>query len=488
MNHTWLIGNQYKEGETSLALRRDSRHALMLKQSLPSPLLLGCDLASVAVALVVCSWPALASAGMDTATLGRIALYACTWIVLAQRLGTYLVPFHGSSLAVVRAAAEAWIITAGIAGLADVILLGTPAATVWRVAGSGLLLLLIARVTQLRCYIGKASYRRPRVLLIGSGSQAASLAADQDRTDDRNRGLDLSGYVPFPDEPIRALPQLRCLGQLDRLQEVLIEHRIDLALVCPAEQASSRDIDEVFRVCDRTRLSARLLPPALNLEHLHASLAGFDGRLELEFQSLPDRSLTMVAKRLVDVVGASIGILLLLPAFIACAFAVRLTSQGPILYPQIRVGRHGRLFRCLKFRTMRTGAHQLQAKLRQNSIQDGPAFKIPNDPRITPVGAWLRRYSLDELPQMFNVLFGDMSLVGPRPPIPAEVDRYAWWQRRRISVVPGLTCVWQVWGRNQVSFKRWVEMDLYYIDNWSLWLDIKLSAHTVRTVVRGTGM
>ena len=244
----------------------------------------------------------------------------------------------------------------------------------------------------------------------------------------------------------------------------------------------------MFRVCDRTRLSARLLPPALNLEHLHASLAGFDGRLELEFQSLPDRSLTMVAKRLVDVVGASIGILLLLPAFIACAFAVRLTSQGPILYPQIRVGRHGRLFRCLKFRTMRTGAHQLQAKLRQNSIQDGPAFKIPNDPRITPVGAWLRRYSLDELPQMFNVLFGDMSLVGPRPPIPAEVDRYAWWQRRRISVVPGLTCVWQVWGRNQVSFKRWVEMDLYYIDNWSLWLDIKLIAHTVRTVVRGTGM
>jgi lipopolysaccharide/colanic/teichoic acid biosynthesis glycosyltransferase len=137
---------------------------------------------------------------------------------------------------------------------------------------------------------------------------------------------------------------------------------------------------------------------------------------------------------------------------------------------------------------MFAGAHAQQEKLRSASTQDGPAFKIPKDPRITSVGRVLRKFSLDELPQLLNVLLGEMSLVGPRPPIPTEVDKYTWWQRRRISVKPGLTCVWQVWGRNKVSFKRWVEMDLYYIDNWSLWLDLKLIAHTVRVVISGTGM
>jgi lipopolysaccharide/colanic/teichoic acid biosynthesis glycosyltransferase len=152
------------------------------------------------------------------------------------------------------------------------------------------------------------------------------------------------------------------------------------------------------------------------------------------------------------------------------------------------VGESGRTFGCLKFRTMRVGAHAQQHLLRPASKQDGPAFKMPDDPRVTPVGRVLRKFSLDELPQLLNVLIGDMSIVGPRPPIPSEVDRYAWWQRRRISIKPGLTCIWQVYGRNRVSFKRWVEMDLFYIDNWSLWLDLKLIVHTVRVVLSGTGM
>jgi lipopolysaccharide/colanic/teichoic acid biosynthesis glycosyltransferase len=174
--------------------------------------------------------------------------------------------------------------------------------------------------------------------------------------------------------------------------------------------------------------------------------------------------------------------------FVACAVAVKLTSKGPVLFRQQRVGEGGRLFACLKFRTMRVGAQAQQELLRAASTQDGPAFKMPSDPRVTRVGRILRKFSLDELPQMFNVLLGDMSLVGPRPPIPSEVERYEWWQRRRVSVKPGLTCLWQVYGRNRVSFKRWVEMDLYYIDNWSLWMDLKLIAHTFRVVIRGTGM
>lgn len=137
---------------------------------------------------------------------------------------------------------------------------------------------------------------------------------------------------------------------------------------------------------------------------------------------------------------------------------------------------------------MRVGAHLGQEQLRAASIQDGPAFKIPNDLRVTPLGRFLRKFSLDELPQLLNVLVGDMSLVGPRPPLPSEVANYTAEQRRRISVKPGLTCVWQVHGRNRVSFQRWGEMDLFYIDNWSMWFDLKLIARTFWVVCRGTGM
>jgi len=187
-------------------------------------------------------------------------------------------------------------------------------------------------------------------------------------------------------------------------------------------------------------------------------------------------------------IGATVGLVALLPVFAACITAVKLTSRGPIFFRQERIGKNGNVFTCLKFRTMRVGAQAQQELLRAASVQDGPAFKIPDDPRVTSIGRFLRKFSLDELPQLINVLCGDMSLVGPRPPIPSEVENYSWWQRRRISVKPGLTCVWQVWGRNRVSFKRWVEMDLFYIDNWSLWLDFKLIAHTFRAVLKGTGM
>ncbi len=193
-------------------------------------------------------------------------------------------------------------------------------------------------------------------------------------------------------------------------------------------------------------------------------------------------------KRALDIGGATAGIGILLPALLVCAVAIRVDSHGPVLYRQERVGKDGRLFLCNKFRTMHVGAHALQEQMRAQSIQDGPAFKVLDDKRVTAVGRILRKFSLDELPQMINVLAGDMSLVGPRPPIPTEVALYAWWQRQRISVKPGLTCIWQVWGRNRVSFRRWVEMDIYYIDNWSIWLDLKLIAHTVLVVLRGTGV
>lgn len=418
-----------------------------------------------------------------TAT-ARFAVYLLTWVIMAERLGAYLVPFHRSPVAVVRAALETWGITVGIAGLIDVSAFDTPSSVVWQVLLTGSLLFVIQRLLLVRTPLGFASHVRPRVLLVGACDNAAGLTGDRHA----RRSLDLRGFVPFPGEQTSAISELPHLGELAQVEKVMAEHRIDLALVCPSDQAVMGDVHKVFQICDRGGLSAQFFPPFLDLDNLHASLTWIDGRLGLSLQSLPNRSLALFTKRLIDIVGATIGLMLLLPAFLACAAAVAFTSRGPIFFAQQRVGKNGQIFRCLKFRTMKVGAQLQQEHLRQNSIQDGPAFKIPNDPRLTRVGSFLRRYSLDELPQLLNVLLGDMSLVGPRPPIPSEVERYTWWQRRRISVKPGLTCVWQVWGRNRVSFKRWVEMDLYYIDNWTLWLDLKLIAHTVRAVIRGTGM
>ena len=261
-----------------------------------------------------------------------------------------------------------------------------------------------------------------------------------------------------------------------------------MALVSPSDVAVTGEVHRVFHICDEHGLAVQYFPSFLDVDHQRVGLAWNDNRPGLSMQSVQAPSLGQVAKRAVDFVGAAVGLTGLLPVFLGCALAVKLSSKGPVFFRQQRVGKSGRLFHCLKFRTMRVGAHAQQDLLRANSLQDGPAFKVKDDPRITPVGKLLRKFSLDELPQLINVLLGDMSIVGPRPPIPSEVEKYTWWQRRRISVKPGLTCVWQVYGRNRVSFKRWVEMDLYYIDNWSLWLDLKLIAHTVRVVFRGTGM
>jgi exopolysaccharide biosynthesis polyprenyl glycosylphosphotransferase len=437
------------------------------------------DLLCAASALLACGLPSQSGAEV----VARTALYLLVWVLVAERLGTYLVPLRHSPVAVVRAALETWGVTAAIAGLVDVTVLDTPGATVWRVVVTGALLLVIQRLLVLRTPLRHAGLSRPRVLLVGSGDGTARLT---DR--DGPAEVDVRGFVPFPGEAEAVGTGLPHLGAIDRLEQVLLEHRIDLALVCPSDRAVMRDVHRALEQCDESGLSVQFFPPFLQLQNLRASLTARDGLQGLALESLPNRSLAQLCKRAIDIVGATAGIALLLPAFAACALAVKLTSRGPVLFPQIRVGRNGAYFRCLKFRTMRVGAQQQQEQLRHGSIQDGPAFKLQNDPRLTRVGPFLRRYSLDELPQLFNVLLGDMSLVGPRPPIPSEVERYSWWQRRRISVKPGLTCVWQVWGRNRVSFKRWVEMDLYYIDNWSLWFDLKLIAHTVQAVVRGTGM
>ncbi len=194
-----------------------------------------------------------------------------------------------------------------------------------------------------------------------------------------------------------------------------------------------------------------------------------------------------VAKRLLDLVVGSTVLVLALPIMAAAAIAIRLDSPGPVLFRQARLGRWGKPFTCLKFRSMHVDAEERRAGLEAQSEENGPVFKMAHDPRVTRVGRVLRRFSIDELPQLVNVIAGSMSLVGPRPPLPSEVERYTPQQRQRLQIKPGLTCIWQVSGRSTVGFDRWVKMDLQYIEQESLWMDVRILLRTIPAVLVGRG-
>jgi exopolysaccharide biosynthesis polyprenyl glycosylphosphotransferase len=216
-------------------------------------------------------------------------------------------------------------------------------------------------------------------------------------------------------------------------------------------------------------------------------VTNFGALAALNFATVHHSRTQLVIKRAIDVIVSSILLGLAAPVIAVAALGIKRTSPGPILFRQVRCGRNGRRFEMLKLRTMVADAEARRADLLELNEMDGPVFKVKNDPRITPIGRILRRWSIDELPQLWNVLVGDMSLVGPRPPIPAEVHEYETSDRRRLSMRPGLTCLWQVGGRNSIGFAQWVKLDLQYIDTWSLSEDFKILLKTLPAVIRGTG-
>lgn len=293
-------------------------------------------------------------------------------------------------------------------------------------------------------------------------------------------------------------------GDVTRLAEVLRRTPVDEVLVTLPIKSCYDQIQATFRTCEEAGVTVSLCGDLFGT-HMPGSSDSPSHRVSvhgtvsaptwgparsvprLTYRPVPHSRLGLGSKRVVDVVGATIALTILAVPMILIAIAVKLTSRGPILFRQERCGLNHRTFRMLKFRTMVKNAEAMKRELEHLNEQEGPVFKIARDPRITPIGRFLRKFSLDELPQFFNVLRGEMSLVGPRPPIPKEVEKYEWWQRRRLSMKPGLTCLWQVSGRNKISFRRWMELDLEYIDHWSLWLDLKLIVKTVPAVLFGRG-
>lgn len=272
----------------------------------------------------------------------------------------------------------------------------------------------------------------------------------------------------------------------ERMIELLHSRVVD-EVIFAAEQDDLVTLEPLMQQCEaegvHMRVQLSFLPTGFShvfVEHLaHLPL--------LTFASTPQNELALLFKRGVDIAISSLALIILSPVFLLFALLIRLTSKGPVFYRQTRCGRGGRRFTLLKFRSMVNNAHELLPQLEQHNEVDGPVFKMRNDPRCTTVGRWMRILSLDELPQLWNVLRGDMSLVGPRPPLPQEVDRYEPWQRRRLRIRPGLTCLWALEGRSQLQFERWVRLDLLYIDNWSMWLDFKILLKTIPAVLLGRG-
>lgn len=324
-----------------------------------------------------------------------------------------------------------------------------------------------------------------RVVVIGCGDQAVRYAKSLRSQPPWN--VRLLGHVSVPGEEIS--PAIgEHLGEIQHLEELLNTTPVDEVLFAyPA--LDSEDLANALHACDERGVDVLLpLPPSLpqRARVEIANIDGFDLPL-LGLRRTPSSEVALAGKRLLDICGAGFGLLLAAPVMIVTAILIKVSSPGPIFFKQTRAGRNGRTFKMLKFRSMVVDAEAQKTKLMHLNEMSGPVFKISRDPRVTKIGAFIRRTSVDELPQLFNIFMGDMSLVGPRPPLPSEVEQYKPWQRRRLSVKPGLTGLWQVSGRNNVDFEEWMALDLRYIDDWSLWLDIKIILRTVPAVVLKTG-
>jgi exopolysaccharide biosynthesis polyprenyl glycosylphosphotransferase len=251
---------------------------------------------------------------------------------------------------------------------------------------------------------------------------------------------------------------------------------------------NSSEIQHIMNACKEVGVVFRLNSQLINMSANPTEIQHFENIPFITYQNKPSNEFALTWKYAFDFTFSFIVIILWMPIFILIGLIIKLTSKGPIIFKQKRVGLYGREFYIYKFRTMMVDAEKMQAAIMHQNEANGPVFKIKNDPRITKVGKFLRKTSLDELPQFFNVLKGDMSLVGPRPPIMKEVNQYKPWQLRRLSMRPGITCTWQILPhRNKISFEDWMKLDLQYIDNWSLQQDFLLTFKTVKAVIMGNG-
>ena len=327
-------------------------------------------------------------------------------------------------------------------------------------------------------------YARNRIIIVGTGPRGRAAADLILRSPELETCVD--GFLDYHRTGLWRYRDIPLIGHPDRLERIIAENQID-AVVLAVEPDDMPCTAPLLATAERMGVTVSLIPDMYRPRIARAVPASLDGTPTIAYRAVPESRIALGCKTLLDKAGAVAGLLLASPIMLLAAIAIKIESRGPVIFRQVRSGINGRSFDLYKFRTMCCDAEKKKSELRELNEMSGPVFKIRSDPRVTRVGRFLRKYSIDEIPQFVNVLRGDMSLVGPRPPLPSEVSRFEPWQRRKLSVKPGLTCTWQVSGRNQIDFEDWMRLDLQYIDNWSLWQDAKILARTVPTVLKGNG-
>jgi exopolysaccharide biosynthesis polyprenyl glycosylphosphotransferase len=321
-------------------------------------------------------------------------------------------------------------------------------------------------------------------VIIGTGPRAQRLYQELDDAPDGE--YNILGFLDSSDRVSSDNLGSTRLGDLEELEDVLMRHALDEVLIALPIKSRYADIQRVLESCQRIGVRAKFGVDLFETTRCVGALE--DDRVSVIAAPRSPQGWRLVTKRCIDVIGALVGLLLLWPVLLVAAVAIRLTSPGPVFFTQSRYGFNRRLFKMYKLRTMVADADALQAGLEARNEASGPVFKIQDDPRITTVGRWLRRTSVDELPQLYNVLRGDMSLVGPRPLPIRDVNRFEKAAlMRRFSVRPGLTCLWQTSGRSALTFEDWIRLDLQYIDEWCMRLDLWILLRTIPIVVKGTG-
>lgn len=347
-------------------------------------------------------------------------------------------------------------------------------------------ILTVATRLALRLFLGwvrDKGYNSRQMLIVGSGKEAHEFTREIERQ--TALGLRVIGYLAGSGASSRTTDH-PVIGTIDEIEEVLHSRVVDEVVICLSPQDWSY-VEPVTRICAEEGKIVRV-----SMRALGGILTG--GRYEqlgetplVTYLHGPDRVVSLAVKRLFDIVVSALSLLVLSPLMLAVAAYIRIWDGSPILFRQERTGLHGRLFTCIKFRTMGRDAEERFIEVAHLSDIRGPAFKMTDDPRITPTGRWLRKTSLDELPQLINVLKGEMSLVGPRPALPREVAGYSVWHRRRLAMRPGMTGLWQVEARGDDDFDNRATHDLRYIDRWSIWLDLKIMLKTIPAMLLQQG-
>ena len=325
---------------------------------------------------------------------------------------------------------------------------------------------------------------RRNILIVGTSRKAREMGELISRYSDW--GLRILGYVDVDPAKDRGGTS-DVLGSIEDIPTIIEDNVVDEIIFVGSEPRDLEGLDDVLAICKEQGVKTRVAADFFPVKVSHVSMEFLENVPIITFSATPDHAFALLIKRLMDILGSAIALTVSSPVLLILAVLVKLTSKGPVIYRQVRCGLYGRKFVLYKFRSMCEGAEDVLWEIKHLNEMDGPVFKMRNDPRVTPLGRILRKSSLDEWPQFWNVLKGDMSLVGPRAPLPEEVKEYTRWQRRRLSVKPGITCLWQVSGRNEIDFQEWMKLDLFYIDHWSLLLDLKILLRTFPVVLLGKG-